>query len=211
METLKISPTLLEQYRICRVGLFDKTMQDFDKYVRKEIEYSNEMSFGRAFQLVIENGAEQYKDIAGLYNIEGLYLTHNDIKAAIEYRAVYPNLIYEVPFYTEIEINGYKVKISGRMDGINGIVVHENKTTAYYRGVDGYEESYQWMMYLLYSESPVLQYNIFEVNQKKSGKNVKRYSFKLYPFLGMQDKIENAISDMIIYLQENELINRIKW
>jgi len=114
------------------------------------------------------------------------------IAEAFNYRLKHRNLISEIPTFKI-----YKdFKVTARIDGIDGIVIHEHKTSNKDR-LDSYIESAQWRFYLDIMASDQFQYNMWIFDKIPNAQKVELLTLKL-----------NKPKDNLIYLES--LIDQFK-
>lgn len=224
MEHLKVrlSPSKLEQFR----KYFDEEMFGFitkDKvldYFRGTATFQRHVDIGTAYHALIEDGPEEYwcsdkkcfvydKD----KSVDPVHITVNEAKPGLAYRDKYPGIVHECPAEITIQVGKYEVLIPMKIDGIRGIGLHEVKTKhSALGGVEDYERSIQWKIYLLATSAKFLQYDIFTILKKaKDVENtVTLNSFRFYPYPGLLSEITNIVGLTIKFCEENDLIERIR-
>jgi hypothetical protein len=57
---LKISPSLLDQWRVVKAGLYNTTPDRIREYILGDYTPSEPASRGTAYHLILEHGAEKY-------------------------------------------------------------------------------------------------------------------------------------------------------
>lgn len=100
--------------------------------------------------------------------------TTDIVAKATEYRLNHRHLISEIP--VRKNYNGFLV--TARIDGIEGLVIHEHKTSTENK-LDHYLESYQWRFYLDMLNTDYFQYNMWVFDQIPSAKTVELYTAKI--------------------------------
>lgn len=219
MKIIRISPSKLESLR----RYLDDTNDEItEESVIESIDgskvWSDEMNFGGAYHEIIEHGAAKfYNPKLGFYFIEKgdktgiIKLNKHEVAEAEKYRAKYPHLVHEVPLRITIKIGEHLVILSMKIDGFNGLHIHEQKTTMYYRGFDYYNDSCQWKIYTIATGAILCQYNIFAYSQPKGQSiQVKPFSFQLYPYKDMRGEIIDLINRFISFCKHRDLIKYLQ-
>lgn len=97
------------------------------------------------------------------YIAEGVGFTRQHYNLAMNYRDKHPWMVHEVPIAKVYTIGNTKIVVSGRMDGGNGMKVHDLKTKYSTVDFEEYIDSYQWRFYEDILGTDVFQYDVFEV------------------------------------------------
>jgi len=196
MKKLVISPSKLEQFRLFYTEAFNGfiTQESIIIDIKGEKEWSTAMRFGSAFHGIIEHGPEPYYDSSSgkyIYTEEGLdeqvILEAGEIQPAIDYRHRYPNMLNEMKARHYMKVSGYDVLINMRIDGMNGLVVHERKTSKRPSDVDHYYKSLQWKCYALATDCAYVQYDIFKYTEPKKGPRKVTYIDPPYQYIPYPD------------------------
>jgi len=218
MVKLSISPSKIEQFRLFYTEAFNGfiTQENIITYLRGEQEWKDEMRFVSAYHAMIEFGPEKFFDpVRGVYvytedRMPGeIVLTKSELLPAIEYRAKYPGMINEMKAKYWTEVAGYRVLINMRIDGMNGLVVHERKTGKRTNGFDYYQASTQWKCYALATECKLIQYDIFKYNEPRSGPRKVEYidpPYQFMPYTGMKNDVDHWIGQLIHFCEINNLM-----
>lgn len=219
---LRISPSKLEQFRKCVDQVWNGyiTQEKFFEYLRGETKFSDKVSIGTAYHEILEHGSKKFWDSATStcivpesWNLsEPVSFNEEEVRAAEHFRKLYPHMIYEIPYEMILYVDGYKVIVPMRIDGMNGIEVHEqktlNKADAY--DEDQYFESYQWRVYLMAVQAKIVQYNIFAIHTLKESRTIKYGYFRFYRYDRMEDDVRALISHMISFLKSHNELGLIK-
>jgi hypothetical protein len=92
----------------------------------------------------------------------------------------------------------------GKVDCIDGIVVHDIKTTRQIK-LEKYAESMQWKLYLWMTGLSIFEYNIFEIKIEEWKKSIminKYKELKLYRYSNMEQDIFHMLDEYIGYLYQ---------
>lgn len=217
--TLMISPSKLETYRKFKDEEWNGfiTEEAVITDIKGEKEWSAKMTFGTAFHAVLEHGHERYLQDDGLYHIkvddmpEEIICTFEELIPAIEHRIAHPYMVHEIKAKHWLKIKGYNVLLNMRVDGAEGLRVHEHKTTSKPVELEGYERSIQWRIYLLATKAQYVQYNIFKVYEPKKGpRRVDPFSFKLFPYEGLERDVCALVHSFIEFCEKRNLLPYIK-
>ena len=224
---IKISPSLLEQFRLWRAEKFNITADRIRDQILGEFKWNDAMSRGAAYHELLEHGGEPYEkhltstqgslsfgDYASPdFNVE--YHVHERemnktwkfsqeaAQPALDLHGSYRTMTHEVWSELELEVNGYSIFMRTKMDGIDGLRLHEFKTTGSAKKALDYYESIQWKVYLAAQPELVdVTYHIFQLN--KPNTKCKYYSFTFPREQGLIETIRNEISIMIPWLEGQE-------
>lgn len=233
---IKISPSLLEQFRLWRAEKFNINADRIRNYILGEFKWNDAMSRGSAYHALLEHGGERYKDVktggaVHLFSTEWdsyekevvdkfikipdetiTYRVHEPemgktwtfskeaAQPALDLHEGYKKMTHEVWSQLELEVDGYTVFMRIKMDGIDGLNLHEFKTTGSAKKALDYYESIQWKVYLAAQpELADVTYHIFQLN--KGNTKCKYYSFTFPREQGLIETIRNEISVMIPWLE----------
>jgi hypothetical protein len=92
----------------------------------------------------------------------------------------------------------------GKVDCIDGIVVHDIKTTRQIK-LEKYAKSMQWKLYLWMTGLSIFGYNIFEIKIEEWKKSIminKYEELKLYRYSNMEQDIFHMLDEYIGYLYQ---------
>lgn len=182
-------------------------------------EWSTKMTFGTAFQAVIEHGPEKFLDRGtGLYHIrdsnmpEEVVLKHSDLELAIKFREQYPNIVHEIPDKFYLDCGEFIALISFKVDGADGLILHENKTTDKAASHDKYLKSMQWRAYLLATQAVKVQYNVFSYHIEEGTNNyiVDLSTFTFYPYNHLETDVRMFCNSFYRYCKRNGVLGYLK-
>lgn len=217
MQRVRLSPSKIEQFRKLYEGEYNGfiTTEKVIDYISGKTGFSEEMDFGKAFDCLIEFGPERYwDDIAQKYVVtddeigKAVFFTQNEISEILRYRSTYPNMIYECSWKHEFHVGKYVVDCNMRLDGLNGLDIHERKTLNQNSvDVEMYMRSYQWRIYLLAMKARYVQYDIFTIHQTKDmpEKKITWHDLKFYRDANIQNDVENMIKLTIEFCLDHKL------
>lgn len=222
---LRISPSLIEQFRIFMLDVYgEMSEQDMITHIEGKRKFNKSMGRGTAYHQIIEFGYEPFvskkfdkngslTDICRIF-VEGenkqsvaFDFTKDEVLPAIEYRHRLKNLVHEVPIQKDIIVNGHKVLLNGRADGLLGLQVRECKTTGTQPDIERYMSSMQWRCYLyMLDDATSCHYDVFYI-KKSGGVFYQEYTFERYA--GLEYDLRYWISQLIDFCIKHNLIKYI--
>lgn len=216
---LKVSASTLEDYRICRIGKYGKTLQDFLRKLDEPWIKTEAQSKGDAYHKILEHGGNPYRETGpdkriwyrvnepGM-NIDWIF-TERQAAPALKTFADYPDKKHEVWGRLNFDIGGYSIKMSLRKDAVTDTEIWDYKTTSskWPPARDNYEDSVQWPLYMMESpQMPAFHYRVFHF----SGETVNQHDFVFLK----DDKKERAailwLTDLIAFSEEKKIIEKFK-
>lgn len=189
MRRLRISPSLLDSYRVLMSGMYNKTAWDLGNDILGVRVPSEAMSRGTAYHRMIEEGPERfeitYMDKTKSYSVFEKEMTKfhtfaSDAVAPIfDVRGKYGSMVHEIKAQHTVEIKGYEVVMNMRFDGLDGTTVHEFKTKGRTPAYLDYFDALQWRCYLLaFPELQQVDYTIFELNPNNTKCTAHKFTMK---------------------------------
>lgn len=165
---VKISPSQLEQWRLVRLGMYNKTDQDMEDYILGDFVPNEDVSQGSATHEMIEHGPEKYEVAPGKYEVYEPELKMKwefDDTLAMPIRNLRkekPSMVFESWHTTHFELGKYQVKMNMRYDGLDGLHAHEFKTSGRRKQYMDYYDTLQNRAYLYaLPELQSLTYHVF--------------------------------------------------
>ena len=188
MRKISISPSLLDSYRVTQLGLFGKTGDDLANDIIGKREPNEAMSRGTAYHRLIEEGGNEFlkSDIGGVFYLVperelNTVWQFNEQCAipALQIRSTYPNMIHEMKARHTLKLRGFEVEMRMRLDGVDGITVHEFKTKNRAPSMMDYYTALQWRCYLLpFPEIQAVKYTIFHLNDMNTTCTPHTFTFE---------------------------------
>jgi hypothetical protein len=216
-----LTPSKIERFRLHITDAYFGTItaEKVIESIRGDQPWNAKMEFGSAFHACIEHGPERfYNKVTGLYDIkldelpDILTLHPQEVQAAIDHRNQYPDMIHEVPAKYFTTVNGTKIQVNMRLDGMNGAQCHEHKTTDRSADRSNYEDSIQWKLNLLATEGQFVQYNVFQYDNPKSGiRTIKPHIFRFYPYKEMKQEVDQWILRCWDFIKDRDLVPFVDW
>ena len=221
---LRISPSTLENFRVCRLGLYNKTDADFIADLTKQFKKTEAMSLGSAFHAIIEHGdifkpSEKFPGGQIVFEnelgINWLFKKPAVLRALI-YRKENAPLIHEISGQLLSKIDQYEVVSNLRIDGAQGLLLHEVKTTSSTYPIDRerFYDSVQWRMYCLVTVAPAVKYTIFQVERSKESERIiedmKPDSFTFFAEVRDRSYVDNWLRELINFLEKRDLLHLVE-
>lgn len=197
-----LSPSKLEKFRDVASEKFGATPNDFKAYCMGVSETSEAMARGSAYHRVLELG-----DNAGFVDGEWRMVSEagfnfrfhsNACKPALGLHDSYTEMIKEMWLRWGCSVNGYDVEMRMRADGMDGLHLHEFKTTGSQKSWLDYFGSLQWRCYCL--AMPDLQkviYHIFQFGTNNDWCKYQTFEYLPEPYEEMERMVKNTIAGLI--------------
>lgn len=111
--------------------------------------------------------------------------------------------IKEVRAHKEYDVDGRKVFLSGKCDGITGNKVIDHKLS-FRPNPEYYFESYQWRAYLDIFSADIFQYILYSAKQKDNDIEIYDISvMDMYRYPGMKDDVITGIRNFLDFVDHN--------
>lgn len=234
---LRISPSDLEQWRMCRENVFSKTPADFIAHLETPFQTNDKIEVGKAFHSMVEKHKTMENFIETSFDEQGRHYSNVFVKgeqkvfefrdSAIELARALSKMggVSEVSIskiYTPIA--GYKVHSEMRIDLARGLQLHEFKTKALEKPLTEYDvqqsqekytDSMQWRMYLdAMPEALDITYWVcyLRLDPENPSTVLGAYNpltFTLQRYKDMQLEIEQEMANMIRFLEANNKLHLI--
>lgn len=219
MQRVSISPSLLENWRWHR----DSDRDDDTPFLERLGGFveTEAMQLGTAFHSIIEHGLGAGEYDGQWFCVDGWQFAPEAVELALAYREAYPNIIHEVRGYLRTRVatsqGEYDVRSSLRVDGIDGLTIHEVKTTAstYPVSIEDYLPSVQWQMYLLaFPHAQRVIYTKFQLTRKRikaeaTNKITKAeaHQFEFVRDSSMESTVSSTMSEFLDFLERRDLLH----
>ena len=212
---IKISPSLLDTYRVAYHGLYGRDHTAIDNYITKPWEVTEPQSKGTAYHALIEQGPECFRD-GDTYRVFEKQLgqtwefSPQAVQPVIELQPLLQGMTFETWGRNEIRLNGYTIRQNMRYDGLKPHELHEFKTRSRTPKYDDYWKSLQWQCYLLsLPDCERVHYHVFTLNKKNTKCEYTPLVFDRYP--EMEANVMEYLTGLLNYLETKpELLNRLK-
>jgi len=204
-----ISPSKLELFRKHYERKPDDTFWTEEKvieYMSQPFEWSDDMIRGSGFHAMLEHGIGKYyvAEQSGYVVNDGempkdWFFTPEEARVAFVWRDKYPGTTFEIPIKYSIPFEDYTVILNMRLDGLWGEILMEQKTTGKTRNQGFYEPSIQWRIYLLVTQSPFVQYNVFQFKENKlqGTKIVIPHEYQFWKYPQMETDVHNLVREFV--------------
>lgn len=223
MKTLKISPSLLDQYRSVCAGEYNKGTADLVAYITDKFVPNIHTSRGSAYHEMIEHGPDKYMHMepvqgdiwenqGGILATDVTYQVYEKelgktwtfsaaaVKPIFDLRASFPDMLHEVWHTHWMESHGHPIRIRMKYDGLDGLIAHESKTTGSSKKREDYFKTVQWKMYLLANPELIqIQYHIFQLNTNNTKCTPKEFTFRPYPQL--EAEVQDLLDGLVGWLK----------
>lgn len=198
---LKLSPSSLEDYRQLLAGAPWMNADKMVKRIKGLAPWTPQATYGSAIHAVIEQGHKKFYDqqrkayvIRDRDMPEPVVCSYEEIEPAVALRARHPNMVHEVWHDWSFDHEGDVVKMKMRLDGLEGVWIHDHKTARQF-SYDKYAESIQWKIYLYALGAEAFRYNLFLVKEPKRGPRSMTYRpLTFYPYDGIFDEVFALVS-----------------
>lgn len=215
MKRAYLSPSKLEVYRKFIQNAPYSSQQDVISTIRGDRTWKPALDLGVGFHLALDRGPEAYWDpFYDAYVIRSRQLAYPQVFSAEQmawvqrYRKRYHRMVHECSMKWHAEtLSGTPFTINMRLDGVEGLEVHEHKTTSREIFVDDYEKSLQWRIYLAASGGQVCQYNIFRFLVPELGHQspIEAMVVRYYPYPFMQEEIIDWVQSYLEFVERHQL------
>ena len=221
---IKCSPSRLESVRLYYSSEYGDyiTMENIIDNIKGVKVYKPEMEFGKALHAIVEHGVEKYtvdndKVVVKEDDMqEEMSFDLDSLEPVIQFRREHPMLISEMwnKYHIDTFFNGYwyRVHFNMKLDGLEGIILHEHKTTSKSVKHDSYERSVQWKVYMEAAGVDTVQYNIFEYKKgrgKKAKLQIFPVSFQFHRYPDLKKDIVHHLGYFISFLEQHKLFDHV--
>lgn len=165
----RISVTSLEKFRrfITSASSFD-TEEALIESLKGIFKGNDKTKFGQAYHKIIEGDFHKVQDEIKVKCFEKKVLdefifTSKQAVPALAFRLSHPALTHEMNISKVFDTHYFPIQVTGRIDGIEGMIVRDAKTRFRSLDVEEYIESSQWKFYLDILESDIFFYDVFEI------------------------------------------------
>lgn len=221
MQKVIISPSKLEEFRLHLTDGFNGTIT-VDKVIDKikgVSKWAPRMVLGTAVHAILEYGPGRYRKEGKIIvqedgMPESVTFTDAEIQPLIKHRSKHPYMVHEIKAKHTLSItteqDSYEVILNMRIDGMEGIAVHEHKTSDKPAEIENYIDSCQWKIYLLTAGVPIAIYNTFQIKQPK-GKPIEiiPFTFDFHAYRDMPNEITTLLRQFIEFCEHRGLIEYI--
>jgi len=190
----RLSPSKIDNFRIYKDEVFDMSKEQLIERLSGVQERTEAMILGSDVHKFIETG-----NVAGLMTDEIEYL--------LPYREKWIDKAKEEWATLDLFEGAYSLM---RIDMIHGNVIEDIKVSGRFWGVDFYEQSVQWKMYLMAMDSPIFRYHIFQKRGKKRPIKFNYHNFELFRYTGMEQEVYTLAKELIQFCETEGISNSIK-
>lgn len=202
----KISPSILESFRVFKLEIYDTSVEDMINQIAGEFKPTPSMAFGTAVHQFLAN-PETVRVIQGNNpNIPQDFLYKEEVDQLKEIAKTIPQGINEI--FHSITLNG--VRYNMYIDRMVGNFIREIKTASSFYGIDGYEASVQWKIYALATGAKRVYYDVIIKSTNRPYKLKRIDPFYFEPYQGMQEEIEYLTQNFIDFCKFYNIEEHIK-
>lgn len=162
----RISVTMLEKFRrfMTDASSYD-TEEALIECIKGIFEGNDKTKTGGAFHKLIEGDYKKESDAFGgeIYIADDIAFYPDQAEPAFDFKNEHPLMVHEVNIKKEYQVGPHIIRVTGRVDGIEGINIHDTKTKFRSIKYEEYIDSYQWRFYLDMLELDNMYYDLFEV------------------------------------------------
>lgn len=213
------------------------TLEKFRRYMNEVSSYDTEASLlesimgmfkgnektkvGGAFHKLIEG---EYKLIKSRYVTDDVSFTKQQAQVAFDYKERHPLMVHEVPIRKTYATNFFPIQVSGRIDGLDGLAVHDAKTKYSQPDAQEYIDSSQWKFYLDILDGNIFYYDLFEVQDfgysqtggqplftmNKDTQFIAHDPLQCIRYETMVPDIMKILNDFLDYLHNRNIVHLLK-
>lgn len=222
MITYRISVTTVEKFRrfMTAASAFD-TEDALIESIKGLFRGNDKTMTGGAYHKLLEGLFDviSSKHLSGKYYCaDEFWFSEKQAAPALQYRLDHPRMISEVPLQKVYDLGKYRVKLSGRADGVEGILLRDGKTKFRSINFQEYMDSYQWRYYLDMFNLNHFFYDVFEVKRFKELPVGKPYILTDVEFLepetlhceryaGMEQDCQRLLKEFMDYIDTRNFYN----
>lgn len=218
MRNVRLSPSKLEKFRMYIQEEYQGAITKekvIDSITGKDV-WTPQATFGSAFGAVIRYGKDKYYNPnTKKYHVQDedmpaeVILYEEDVKHAQVFHVEHPHATYETWVWYDIFVDGVKVTFPMRCDCLEGLVIHEVKTTTKSISVEFYERSLQWRLYIAALGAEFVEYHVFKYLPPAKKIRVHRVNkpveFKFYGYDKLLEDLRRWIRMMLEFIEINDL------
>ena len=186
----KLSPSMLESYRAFKYDLYGTTLEDYLQQIKGVFVPNEKMKFGSAIHKFLEEPDPRSEHAKTSFEGE-------EVDQLMLINELIPQGTGELYVSVEIEDIRYNMFI----DRMVGRQVHEFKTGSQFSGVDAYDVSMQWRLYLLGTGGQSVTYHCITFSDCKPENRPVKFKyhnpFTFYPYKDMQRDVLQLSRDFI--------------
>lgn len=211
--TLRVSPSLLEEFRLTCLGKWGKNAETLRGYVQRKLEPTEAMARGQCYHNFLEFGTENYYNPGDkMYHAEDrgfkFKFTQEAVQPAIDIREKYQAMTHEIKHTFWADVMGAKIKMNMRVDGMDGLRIEEFKTTGRKPSFNDYYDSMQWRCYALgFSEVNLIRYHFFQLNRRNTSCTYSNFTIETSD----KNRAFEWLERFVTYARQDEaILNKIK-
>lgn len=220
MLRVKLSPSILDEFNNFLCGnyeLWNKTEADLKNYLLGVRTPNTAMSLGNVVHRMIEEGPEKFENEPGFYSVrdeemKADWLFTDDALSPIRtLNYIFPDASHEVWNELTIKIPGAEILLKMRHDFLEGIRLHEVKTTTgQAKKYADYLKSLQWRCYLLaLPECPSVTYHCLRFPNAEPDRiiaacNYSELTYRQYD--GMENDVREIATEFMEWAKQTPAV-----
>ena len=161
------------------------------------------MEIGIAWHNVLEKASHGVIDSTECNGIK--FVIKNDLSMSLQpIREIFGSEVFV--------IDGIKVTLTGKIDAMNGTIIHDHKVSTKAFNPESYFDSFQWRAYLMLFGATQFVYESWHIRDKKDHIEVLNHGcWNLHTYEGMKDDFMAALTDYVRFCkaQVPQLITNI--
>jgi hypothetical protein len=223
----RISVTTLEKFRrfITEASAYD-TEASLIESLKGLFKGNDKTKFGGAYHKLIEGEYHKHNDEIKVKCFEKNILdefvfTSPQAVPALAYRLNHPALTHEMNVSKIYDTIHGSIQVTGRVDGIEGMLTRDVKTRFKSLDVQEYIDSSQWKFYLDMLDSNIFFYDVFEVQGFKELPAKQPYRMNDVRIIAhdpircnryetMMSEINTLLNDFIEYINNRKFFDLLK-
>lgn len=207
---LRVSPTMLESYRLYRAAEFIST-EEMEARIRREYaEPSEAQRIGTAFHACLEGVAELLGDgvEVPMYLYDGLLFDSVTVDGA---RKGLDGALPEVPGEAHLTVDGYVVRLGGRADYVRGSHLWDIKSSLKPIAPERPADSMQWRCYHLIYGATRITYRHCQLAESEGIYSVRDWhDVTLYPYPGIHRDVEAALRGLLEFARGRGILETLE-
>ena len=190
----RLSPSKIDSFKTYKDEVFNMSKDQLIERLVGKQETTEAMQIGFDVHEFIEKGS-----VGGLYTEEIEYL--------LPFREEWIDKVKEEWATLNLFDGAYSLM---RIDMMHGNVIEDIKVSGRFWGVDFYEKSVQWKMYLMAMEAPIFRYHIFQKRGSKRPLSFHYHNFELFRYKGMEYDVYKLAKELIQFCEMEGITECIK-
>lgn len=219
IKKLNIRVTSLDQFMKYATEAFNGwyTIDKLIEYLTEPYTPKKEVDAGTLIHALIEFGPDKYNNGDGTFTLfdvsidSSLTLTKEVLQPILDYRSSLPtSYVHEASVAKWYTFGEWRVRLSGKIDGINGLRLKETKTKNKTPKRDDYFDSMQWRAYLeMLPDAQGVDYNVFQIKNKYRSDDIDKIILHKYTFDRSSSRphyVEDMLNRFVKFIIDQNLV-----